>query len=229
MEQEQCENLLGGPSVLDNAHEASSYERGFQAGAWAARADTTQRLWRALGEHPFKNSDLVEIVLRVEALRNTPQILREERALEQEQRQLLPEHTQISPRYTAWYRIYRDDYYTCWTKAQLPGKGRPLVTVCVLTDTTTSRQYVGYSICSPRDTPDKRLGRYIARARAEKACSLGVQFHIYKHGLGCTPRRVLAACGLTDCVSPVGMGQNGDCLCMPLRFHDSDAGDEVAP
>ena len=130
------------------------------------------------------------------------------------------------PRYTAWYRIYRDSYATHYTKDLQPGKGRPLVTVCVLTDTATTRQYVGYSICGPWDMPDKRLGRYIARARAEKACRLGIPFHLYKQGLGKVPRRVLAACGLGRCVYAA---EGGDWLCIPLGFVDGDAGDEGAP
>ena len=147
--------------------------------------------------------------------------------MEQQPGKSLPAFTRITPvlpRYSAWYRIYRDGYFTHYTKDGMAGKGRPLVTMCVLTDMATSRQYVGYSICSPRDRPDRRLGRYIARARAEKACGLGVQFHIYREGLGRTPRAVLAACGLTDCVVRVGLGKDGDCLCIPLKFQDSDAG-----
>ena len=228
LKQEQSEDLLGVPPVLDNTHEASFYERGFQRGARAARADMARRLWGALGEHPLKNSDLVEIIFRVEALRNTPQILREEEALEQEQRQPLPAHIQAFPRYTAWYRLYRDGYYTHFTKAHLPGKGRPLVTVCVLTDTATSRQYVGYSICSPRDTPDRRRGRYIARARAEMALTRGIPFHVYKQGLGKAPRRVLAACGLCRCVYPA-TEEAGDWLCIPLRCVDGDPSEKIAP
>ena len=132
------------------------------------------------------------------------------------------------PRYTTWYRYYRDTYATHYTKHLQPGKGRPLVTVCVLTDTVTTRQYVGYSICGPWDMPEKRLGRYIARARAEKACRLGIPFHIYRQGLGKVPREVLAACGLGRCAYPA-TEEAGDWLCIPLGFVDGDAGDEGAP
>ena len=132
------------------------------------------------------------------------------------------------PRSTAWYRYYRDTYATHYTKDLRPGKGRPLVTVCVLTDTATSRQYVGYSICSPRDTPDRRRGRYIARARAEMALTRGIPFHVYKQGLGKAPRRVLAACGLCRCVYPA-TEEAGDWLCIPLRCVDGDPGEKIAP
>lgn len=132
------------------------------------------------------------------------------------------------PSYTFWYRIYRDNYYTGYThKTMQHGKGRPLVTVCVLTvtETTGSRQYMGYSICSPRDTPHLKRGRMIATARAKKAYRLGIPCYIYKQGLGKTPRRVLAACGLRQCVYRA-MDDAGDWLCLPLRVQNTDAGND---
>ena len=58
--------------VVQDGTESSPYEMGFRAGASAERAYMARRLWAALGEHPLKNSDLLEIILRVEALHNTP-------------------------------------------------------------------------------------------------------------------------------------------------------------
>ena len=135
-------------------------------------------------------------------------------------------------RYTVWYQVFRDGYITHYTKDHVPGKGRPLVTVCVLTEKATKKQFIGYSICSPRDMPNRKIGRDIARGRAEKACAAGVLYHIYKHGLGRTPQRVLRACGLVQCVYPerppskaYGIPQ-GDWLCAPLRLKldNKDAG-----
>ena len=49
--------------------ESLDYYRGYEAGIRAARADVARRLWVALGEAPEKNSDLLEIALRVRSLR----------------------------------------------------------------------------------------------------------------------------------------------------------------
>ena len=49
--------------------ESLDYYRGYKAGIRAARADVARSLYAALGEAPEKNSDLVEIALRVRALR----------------------------------------------------------------------------------------------------------------------------------------------------------------
>ena len=49
--------------------EARKYARGYVQGVAEARADVARLLWAALGESPQKNSDLVEIALRVRALR----------------------------------------------------------------------------------------------------------------------------------------------------------------
>ena len=123
-------------------------------------------------------------------------------------------------RYTVWYKVFRDSYYTNYTKDLVPGKGRPLVTVCVLTETATGRQSTGYSICSPHDHPNLMRGRSIARARAEKAMALNIPYHIYKQGLGKTPRRVLAACRLGFCIFPCsvvhGRGQGIWLVLLPL-------------
>ena len=114
----------------------------------------------------------------------------------------LPSIAPDAQQYTVWYKVYRDGYSTHYTKDHVPGKGRPLVTVCVLTEPATGRQCVGYSICSPRDTPNRKRGRSIDSARAEKAMELNIPYHIYKQGLGKTPRRVLAACRLGFCIFP---------------------------
>ena len=49
--------------------ESSEYHHGYAHGVADARADLARLLWRALGESPHKNSDLVEVALRVRALR----------------------------------------------------------------------------------------------------------------------------------------------------------------
>lgn len=51
--------------------------------------------------------------------------------------------------------------------------GRPLVTVCLLKD-STNRFHRGISICSDRDIPCKIRGRGFAYSRALKAYSSGV-------------------------------------------------------
>jgi hypothetical protein len=57
------------------------------------------------------------------------------------------------------FYYYRDD------------KGRPLVTVCELFTLTNELMGTGIAICSPKDEPNKRVGRAIARQRA---------FHAFK-------------------------------------------------
>jgi hypothetical protein len=46
---------------------------------------------------------------------------------------------------------------------------RPVITVCVITD--GCKKYRGISICSPKDNPDKNIGRAISYNRAVRAFS----------------------------------------------------------